>query len=408
MASAILDWKVWLHRKVETIQLGEDERARRRVSLDCTPQRINWPSSGWGPWRRTKSPQIAVPLTIMAKEVIRDFDVTDEDGRSIPILGKEENVVIAAAVMSSLIDQSGSGKVPRDVWDQLLLIAGSPEDKAFALAKDIVSRLGLNEVVSTFLFDFSANFLVVALLPSEQALSRQVVKYSYHWESSDDSMRMIWPGLGYRTYKAVVELGFAHHATSYHLEVPAPRGLQVSRIDLPLSSGDQHDQTPSVVGHAQASFATISDDQQDAFVHLSLHRGGLLSWMVVASFITTAFFSSLVWSETAFYQLMENDDSATALLLLGPALILGLSARGEEHAIVRGMLAPLRYYAAVLSFAYLAMGYLLATGASDATAALYATAVSWVSAIMTVVLSFGWLVNRDVTGGYPSIDQEGA
>jgi hypothetical protein len=66
---------------VETIELLSHEETRRRVSIDfsLTDQQLAELNIGEG---------IAVPISVLTKEARRNFDLRDESGRAVPVLGR--------------------------------------------------------------------------------------------------------------------------------------------------------------------------------------------------------------------------------------------------------------------------------------------------------------------------------
>lgn len=363
MASSIIDWQAWCHRKVESLNLMEGDRARRRVSLDCTPQDIGWPVYDWPKWwAHRRDAQIAVPLTMMSKGLIRDLDVSDSEGRPISVLGRSENVAIAELTMWAMVKKSVIPGLEQEVRAILSDIAGMESKRAQAKAEGLIVMLKLSDSVANRILDFAANFLLVALLPREKANQRQLIKYSYHWERESpgtirSALRGLVAGLGFISYKSVMEIAFAQSARSYHLEVPAPDGLLVTKIRLGKGSdGLLKPSRPSVVGHAQANYSKLDDGTDDAEIFIRLARRSILPPVAGAALLVWLGFSWALIAPNALSSMRSSADAATALLLVGPALMIGWLARNGENAITSRLLGPTRFIAGSLSLLLVSVG----------------------------------------------------
>jgi hypothetical protein len=69
----------WIHRRVETVEVLDHVSVRRRVSLDLT---IDNKHEAFSP-RDARSIGM-IPLTLLRKETLRNFDLRDPDGKALP------------------------------------------------------------------------------------------------------------------------------------------------------------------------------------------------------------------------------------------------------------------------------------------------------------------------------------
>lgn len=215
--------------------------------------------------------------------------------------------------------------------------------------------------------DFADNFVLCALIPTERVGSRQVLKFSYHWDgvrrpSIGYYLRLVLAGVGYCSTRLLVEVPGVETANSYHLEVPAPRGLLVTDISPSERVGGRWP-TPSPIGHAHAS--RDYRGQPLAAVYLRLAGPGLLTTMFLYLTGAVALLSLMRFYPTALENAALNTDAVTALVTLAPALLFGLATRRSESSIVSRLLLPLRAVAGLLSAYFLGLSALLILAAPE-------------------------------------------
>lgn len=373
LAAAMLDWSAWVHRKVESLSLLEGERARRRVSVDCSPVPIPWPdpSKSSRALSQSQSTQSVVPLALMRKGPIRDLDVVGDSGQILPVLTRSENALLAAAAMLVLIEASvprgsltgrvGGRRIRDAVWSRVWGVAHSEPVTAEAEARSLVVDFGLNETVEAIMMDLADNFVLCALIPSTQVGRRQVIKFSYHWDgvrrpSLGYYLRLAFAGIGYCSTRMLVEVPGVETANSYHLEVPAPLGLLVSDIS-PSDRVAGRWPAPGPIGHAHAS--RDYSGKPVAAVYLRLAGSGLLTTMFLYLVLAAGLLSLMRFYPEALENAAMNTDAVTALVTLAPALLFGLASRRSESSIVSRLLLPLRSIAGLLSAYFLGLSALL-------------------------------------------------
>lgn len=194
-ADALLGWSEWVHRRVESVHLMPGERGLRRVSLDCTPSSdpgLAYLDGGGSSAQIADADSvIQVPMALVKKEAMRDLDVIDFESRPMPVLGRQENGDFALAALHMLYRVSveqvseplaltlerivrGDGHVGSPAADRLLRLGECIDGSAFDQAR-------IPEVVALWTRDLGANFILIGLLPANQAGKRQVLKWSTNW-----------------------------------------------------------------------------------------------------------------------------------------------------------------------------------------------------------------------------------
>ena len=91
------DWKRWVRRRVESISYETATSVRRRVSVDLRliPELFGSPVVSWGAEKVHY-----VPIALLHKQRLVNFDLRDEDGQALPLITKHRNATIAAAMLS--------------------------------------------------------------------------------------------------------------------------------------------------------------------------------------------------------------------------------------------------------------------------------------------------------------------
>ncbi len=403
---SIIDWPDWMHRKIESLDLLPRERGRRRVSVDCTPPRLQW-QDVHGP----ESGGIAstlVPLTLMAKRPLQGFDIVDADGRPIPILGSASNGLLAAAAISFLVWMTLEKDLVKvqSLWPRICDVAVNSSALASLQAEKLLTELNLSGIATLVIRDLAECFLLIAVLPAESAGVRQVIKYSYHWETGDRAswfartLNVTVAGLGLRRFTMSVDIGATDTARSYHLECLPPEGLVSAGMELPIDGSGhlQESVRASQVSHAIGHYPLYqTPGTQTAVVKFNLDSVGLIARVFWASVATFALFGVMVWVPGVYRTLSSSVDAATALFLFVPALLVALNVRGRENVIVGRLLLPLRTVTIMLSLMlFLGGGLLVLKVPESLTESLW-----WVflglSGFSTVVTAVG-LIRLKVMG----------
>ena len=360
LAGALLDWPGWCHRKVESLQLLEGERARRRVSVDCTPPR-----------QLIVGDRALVPLTWIAKGPMRSFDMIDGAGNAVPVLGAAENGELCRSLIALILNVYRGQEAPTTADADIdAIVFGQPEAAEAARAR-LFKDVELDSLAEYLVAAVCSNFLLIAVLDRSAAGTRQVLKYSYHWEMGPKPahrlrkpvtwVKSVWAsalaGLGLTDAAVDVAIGSADSAASFHLEVPSPPGLLSTSLELVGGDGGSpRDDRLTAVAHAHARFD--GSVEPSARVTFMLSPNGTHRTVTLAAWSTAALFWLALLLPGALEALRRAADGTSSLLLFGPALLVATLARTGENVITSRLYAPLR--ALALSLA----GLLFVAGAS--------------------------------------------
>ena len=338
---------------------------------------------------------------------MRSLDVVDAQGRSVPVLGRRDNGLLATAALEAAVAGDLGDRVTTEQWRQLLVIACGDPAGSLTAAEEFIAHHALSTVVAEFVRDTASNFLLCVVVPAESAGTRQVLKYSWHWDADlllqppsgaaekrsrtsrfFGAVGRLGPGLGLQDFAFDIALGSPSSAASYHLEVPAPVGLKCRSLDLPLGAGGKpNDVSSSAFGHAYDTYDNDPDD--DATVRMNISEHGLHPLVTGAAFGTSAIFILALTLSNALATLLANGPGANSLLLFGPATLLAVLVGRRENVVASFVLLPLRLVAVGLSLLLFVGGATLVGALRHPWITIYWTSAAVLSAASAIVLAIG-------------------
>jgi hypothetical protein len=371
--------KTWIRRRVETVEMLSHEETRRRVSVDFA-----LPEETWSALRVEDG--VVVPISVLTKAPRKKFDLRDESGRSIPVLGREQNGDLAhTALISAALDA-----LPEDVSDDVIqMIAADLRQVVFAppeQAADAVSfmagsaeagdpwRLAIQEdpTCQALLDILWANYVLFAVL-EPGGPTRRVLKFSYADDfdltpPTEGLRQRFRPGELSRGLREtdhkyfVVECGGAARAASFHAEVALPEELKVvfgTLFDFeagePLGQDEWNVNRLSVYASTEVS----ADAVPGIYLVVAAERAG----RPVQAAVTSVVVAVLLWMGVLSGLDAKNPGAAVSTLLAGAALFTGWAAAQGEHRLIRVVFAASRRWlgavavVALLASACLAMEF---------------------------------------------------
>jgi hypothetical protein len=362
----------WVHRRVDTLELGSKGESRRKVSLDVTvPKTLVIAGS---------HERMIVPLALIQKAMLRGFDTADSSSKPMSVLGAKENSVLALEFLTQLAPEwlADARCLQRQCGEHMAalvhadsLTAGKAIEDFLGwvqVARETAPRMTPDEeldlaVFSHFAVELAGNFLLLAEIDAELAGKRIILKYSHDTELDLPSKRAKSRTVGFRN--PVPDFGFA---ANQHVEVRVPPGLAVKYVGLtdldpdttPVDADADEVQDPSIkrsrrreraVGHVALS-PQSRFDSGIFLVEVVPSRQGIYAftiWAVVL--VTAAVLAALVlkfdvlqvWLQVPVLTPDARIPSPSAsILLIGPALMLSWLSRTPEHDLSVMLLGPLR------------------------------------------------------------------
>lgn len=379
-APLIVEPENWINRRIETVELLSHEETRRQVSIDFTlsPQKRSDLLIEHG---------VVVPISVMTKEARRNFDLRDESGAAIAVLGKGINGLLAhAAVMGEAFDAVPDG-LDQDafdvVWTELREVVISDPQKARNALSNFVGKAEQDDALRSAIWAkpscrkmlevLQGNYVLFAVI-DQSCANRRILKYSFGEDfrfekrvTASLSERVapsavldrIWrPG---RKQFELLCTG-AWRAESFHFELVIPEELRIDMAFLydfdreeVLSMPDRNRNRASLYPEQP-----ISDDLDvAAYVVIAPERRG----KAIQAAVTGAAVSALIWLGVLSGLDYTNPDApgaSASIVVAGAALYSGITAVRGEPSLVSQVFFASRFLLGCVSVCALAASATLA------------------------------------------------
>jgi hypothetical protein len=363
----------WVRRRVEQVSFLDVSTIRRTVSVDfAISERVP-----------VHDGVKVVPLARLKKQPLRAFDLRDESGSPVPILGTEANGFAAWSLLAVAAEAVTQERPPPLVLRDLALLAYAPAYCADIAASWLLSglsearyrgKLAQDDWFRPLAQELSSGFLMLGVLgvPGEEGENRprRILKYSYN-EPVVVEARSPAERLGWEPYSVRFEVPLVDLTESYHFEFTSPDGIRspcatlrswieepTGRSEIELS--DPYGRSP-VHLHLGAAprYAGAEVD-----VDLAPATSGLIRW---GTWITAGIVSVIIVTMLLSTRLGgSQSDAAVALIIAGPGVVATLIVKPDEHALASALLRWIRAVVMVGAVAaYLAAGVVVAGPKSE-------------------------------------------
>jgi len=365
---------LWVHRRVEQLEVVTEQHVIRSISLDFTEPMF-------GPTIRlsTGSEVSFVPIDILAKQPLTQFDLVEENGSPVSVLTRRQNGQIAATALSlygqSVVTDAGEEWTP-DLESLVVTIAQADADTADAALSELqagtsasAEALSNDEGFVTTAQMLSLNFLLIATFPST-AGTRRILKWRYEdafKRSTDNRNRLerFLEAFALRTMTIEVAVPSFMDCESYHFEAAAPEGIDL--VDVVLADEKRIDgndiDSQWIIGYQwllrnsshranlsvsrTAAGSDVHDEFLDPWINLrvKLSRDGWLRSTTAALFAVTVFLwvslpTVMDWGNgeseaaNALAGGLERDPAALSIAVIG-ALTVSAARSGQHPYAVR-------------------------------------------------------------------------
>lgn len=370
-AQLIADPKSWINRRVETVEMLSQEETRRRVSIDFTLSEKQRSAL-------TTRHGVIVPLSVLSKHPRRNFDLRDEAGASLPVLGRSDNgnlalIALLRAASGALDDIASEDPLDTLAEDFRAIIFGRDEAALEALgsflaaaqAEDAIRSAVWNDgACNSLLRTFATDYVLFAALP-RNGPSRRVVKYSYGdelrleppWARRRDKYaprELSWRARNPGRTRFLIDCPGAWRASSFHMEIAIPEELRVAYAELGRLTGDDVSADVEVLGppdelanraalYAAQEIAPHEDVR--AYVEIVSEREAGAARAALTAFAV----AGLLWLGWLSRLDASQPGAAVSLLLAGGAVVSGFAAATGRHIIVNKILRGRRRTLAVVA-----------------------------------------------------------
>lgn len=365
-------FSTWIYRCVESVHFHDDSTVRRSVSFDF---RIDGFSDEDIAGLASK---MALPLTLLEKAPLVDFDLKDASDRPIPLLTKRENTDLTTnAVLLAAEDALGHLLGPVDaktdpyqvLRGEIRTIVGAKPSKG----DEVLDRWmaadparGPLELARSKLYESQWFLTLCELLQYQfvmfvdyQALDgeRHILKMAYdadlgrysHEQSKWARLASKPETLGWKFRYFEFKAPQVALCESFHIEIHAPEDLTIERASLVIPEGDTVDDDQVVLSEQKGDIAhiytsNVSTDATDSEVKIFMRASefGLPRAAFTLSagvFLLLGIFTLLQFCGK---NLVGDHQSAATLLLLAPSIFAAFAIRPGEHRLASKLMFGIR------------------------------------------------------------------
>jgi hypothetical protein len=365
---ALMIDRQWKNRQVEALRVSEERRYRRQISFDIEiPDDVLRAADG------ISLRNLPVPLVFLEKSVLMALDTADAAKASIPVLTRPQNGALSEAALEWAIRNVVGDKYRQETSTLVSALIMSKVSSTETLKNEIRElRQDLDEtevniqqlwwVVETL----DNRFIFTVDIPLTDSMRRLVLKISYETDELikrpeivegrwKKVFRVLGEQLGILTYIFDISTTQAGASASYHFEIDAPAGLDLTQItvvptDLPAGSF-QETRRFSSMGHAVIELpeAVGTEGKHLDGIKIRAELTPTLDGLVLSSLTYGAVTAIVLTLGLLNYHrfLHQTSDPAVALLLLAPGLISTFIVRPGEHEFSSRLLRNVRVLAVI-------------------------------------------------------------
>jgi hypothetical protein len=446
MLQLFVNSSAWVIRRVEHVTFLDECTVRRGVSIDYVP-----PPNAITLCRPGGQRVRVLPLAIMRRKSLVNFDFRDSDGRALPLLGLRQNQALTLAAVrawaAATLDQQ-SETLSHEV-DEFLddVVAGDQTElwrayKRMWAAEDgtQLQRLGKDQLFRVMLDRLANSFVLYALHDGPQG-ERRVIKFSYNepltlryakasYHATHDingkrqdiyentTLRPLgWTALGaamgFSPTRIVFPVPAAELAASFHFEISAPPEVSIVKAALLAGRPKPEAKTPALPAGGQVngsakmkerqrrrpSFDSIGGGYPTVDLHVadvpygSRSRAQVEVEARVGGWFATAVFSSWLASAILLFAWLARPklDVGSALLVSFAAGLAALLVRNDPHRLVTRLLSKVRLLATFAAVLALTAAVVLAFGGRQ-TAHDWLLVLFIASLVPTALITSSWLL----------------
>jgi len=379
----------WVHRRVERFNVLSHELFQLSLSVDLTVPELFRDSLAIG------SNQWLVPLATLPKRTLRNFDLTDETGRAVPLLEKEINSRVAEHALRAAVEVAQGANKSDEISERVnrclaRVSSGSMEEADSAIQElrraekdgDKAARALLRDPVASLLLgDLAKRYLLLAVVGDVSR--RRIFKYGYEfpltWLRASPTQKLGWESLPIEA-----EVPAASRTASYHAEIVVPEEI---RIEGSVIFDRKRRSIYALEGETDRALLYAPDVPRDAspvlLFAVRLERPGFPLVAPAIAWVTALILAiGALWGDLTS---AAAPGAPVSLLLAGSALFAGAVARSGEHRLVRVMFFGPRVVLVLNALAGLAAGAALSLGFCDQVVDL-AWRIAAVFAVLTACI----------------------
>ena len=376
----LLQSSTWVSHRTEHVSFRDDRSVARKVTVEFhVPEQAPIFLGDDGQAYRL------VPLSVMRRKTLVNFELRDGDGRTVVLPSLRHNQAITESVLlacadatteqTSVTKRAATVSHPEIAAFVHQVVSGSQEQLAAAYesltrqaAAQVVLDLAGHCMFRAILDRLADNFVLWVMIPAG-APRRRVLTFS-----CDEPLHLRYhePGFQENQYRLGKTLGFwrpsvwssalgltatriefpvpaAENTDSFHFEIDAPKGIQITRASL---LAGRPKQARSSLDHVQGGFPTVG-------LHVIEVPNGSLSraqiglqvvtrgWLTASMLSAWAVFALLLAFATHDAVLRRTGDLPALILVALASGIAAIIAQPDAHGLSAHLLKSARALATI-------------------------------------------------------------
>ena len=268
LARACIQWSDWVLRRTENVSFSDDRCVKRIISIDLLVREEAplYQAPGGKPFW-------LVPVSIMRRKTLVNFDLRDEDGNAVPLPGLRLVQHLDESVLRSVALRELRHELRQEALAFIHdVISGSPEQVEYRMGQlqnsvapgEIMRLRDINGVFIRMLQRMAYSCTLYAFIEADAARRHRVVRmsveepldFSYESEEPELSsaeaaparserspakrglrwfkwqMYALATAMGWRTTKVRFRVPAAENATSFHFQIQAPPGVDIVEASI--------------------------------------------------------------------------------------------------------------------------------------------------------------------------------
>jgi len=394
----IVFWERWIHRRVETLELLDDARVRRHVSVDFTmPKNLGTKGTTW-------PDAVVVPIGLAYKEVFKNFASFGGTTAAVPVLTRTQTRIVTYFFLVGIAETLEKRSLDPERRRQLLYVIGSSPAQARARLNILRGRrpepgrgiraqrrswcnrhqpappgdpLWSQAPLGAFMDDFAIAFLLMIVLPKQPG-HRLIAKYEHETDLGRHSiglrpgrlLRVALEKVGLAAARVRIPINSLGLSDSYHAEIGAPPGLAISRARLTIRRGREwvpiaddpvgidrahlHLESSPPAGNLSQRPDSWIGTQATIDLRLRLRPESLLRPAFLISWLISALLASGL--ALRLLGISEHQDPAVVLLVALPTIFAVYLAAPGEHRMVQRLVGTVRDFVWFSAFAAFVAG----------------------------------------------------
>lgn len=373
----LLQSSTWVSHRTEHVCFRDDRSVMRRVTVE-----FHVPTSAPVFRGDDGQPYSLLPLSVMRRKTLVNFELRDEAGRSVVMPSLRQNQAITESMLlacaeAALDGSAGAAGVSQEIVRFVHEVVSGDQEKLSAAFRTLDPPTAAPAVLCVYdqpifkamLNRMADNFVLWVMIPADAPRRRTLVfccdeplqlsyrESGYNGETYELGKKLgpwhpsAWcSALGLTTTRIRFPIPAAENAASFHFEIDAPKGVQIAEASLLAGRPGEHDGPPPY-DHVQGGYPTVAlhvievpnGSLARAQIGLQVVTRGWVMASTLASWAVFGFLAAVAWHHA---ELKQASDMPVILVALAGG-VAGIIAQSDAHGLASHLLKWTRTLATI-------------------------------------------------------------